>query len=235
MIAAFVLVAINASAGQGTVQENVIVATRDLSPRIPIDASAIDIKSIPVGAYPGSLLFHQKNEVQGMIPLVTIVAWEPITSNVIAKPGTVQGTQSEFLPIPTGYVALDLPTSEQQGVGGYIEPDDYISVIATVDLNGKVASATVFTNLHVIRVGPPSTGPAGQATATATSLTVVVTQCQAEYLTWFLTNASLKYSLESYHDYDPSATQNPDPNCKSVLAAKGVNLKTVMSSYPALF
>ena len=235
VIAAFVLVALNASAGQGTAQENAVVATKDLSPRVPIDQSAIEIKTVPVGAYPASLLFQKKELVQGMIPLVAILAGEPITSNLIAKPGTVAGPASEFLPIPSGYVALDLPTSEQQGVGGYIEPDDYISVIATVDANGKVATATVFTNLHVIRVGPPQTGPGGPTAASATSLTVVVTQCQAEYLTWFLTNAALKYSLESFHDYDPSTSQTPDPNCRNVLAAKGVNLKTVMASYPSLF
>ena len=235
VIAAFVLVAINASAGQLTAQESVVVASKDLAPRVPIDPSAIDIKSIPAGAYPTSLLFHQKDQVQGMVPLVPITAGEPITSNVIAKPGAALGSQSEFLPIPSGYVAIDLPTSEQQGVGGYIEPDDFISVIATVDLNGKVASATVFTNIHVIRVGGPNQTQPAQGTATASSLTVVVTQCQAEYLTWFLTNASLKYSLESYHDYGSSTNVSPDPNCKNVDSAKGVNLKTVMATYPALF
>jgi len=235
VIAAFVLVAINASAGQGTVQQSVVVASKDLSARVPIDESSVEVKSIPVGAFPASLLFHSKQDVAGMIPLVTIAAGEPITSNVIAKPGAALGSQSEFLPIPSGYVAIDLPTSEQQGVGGYIQPDDYISVIATVDTNGKVASMTVFTNLHVIRVGPPASGPNAPSTSTASSLTVVVTQCQAEYLTWFLTNAALKYSLESYHDYSPTATQGPDPKCANVDAAKGVNLKSVQAAYPALF
>ena len=227
VIAAFVLVAINASAGQGTAQQNVVVASKDLSARVPIDDSSVEVKSIPAGAYPASLLFHSKQEVKGMIPLVTIVAGEPITSNVIAKPGAGLGSQSEFLPIQSGYVAIDLPTSEQQGVGGYIQPDDYIS--------GKVASMTVFTNLHVIRVGPPASGPNVPSTSTASSLTVVVTQCQAEFLTWFLTNAALKYSLESYHDYSPTTTQGPDPKCANVDAAKGVNLKSVQAAYPALF
>jgi Flp pilus assembly protein CpaB len=235
VIVAFVLVAINASAGQGTVQQSVVVASKDLSARVPIDESSVAVKSIPVGAYPASVLYHSTQDVKGMVPLVTIVAGEPITSNVIAKPGAGLGSQSEFLPIPTGYVAIDLPTSEQQGVGGYIQPDDYISVIATVDANGKVASMTVFTNLHVIRVGPPASGPNAPSTSTASSLTVVVTQCQAEYLTWFLTNAALKYSLESYHDYLQSGTPAPDPNCPSVDKAKGVNLKIVQASYPALF
>src|SRR5260370_27171962 len=76
-----------------------------------------------------------------------------ITSKVVAKPSQALGSQSEFLPIPSGYVALTIPTSEQQGVADYIQPDDYISVIATVSAGGKVASKTIFTNLHVIKVG----------------------------------------------------------------------------------
>jgi Flp pilus assembly protein CpaB len=237
VIAAFVLVAINASAGQNAGTQTVVVPTRDLAPRIPIDAASLETKSIPVGGIPNELLFHKIDDVKGMVPLVTISAGEPVTSNMIAKPGTTLGSQSAFLPIPSGYVAMTLPTSEQQGVAGYIQPDDYISVIATVDVNGKVASMTVFTNLHVIRVGPLSseTPTQGGSTTTASSLTVVVTECQAEFLTWFLTSASLRYSLESYQDYLQSGTQSKDPNCPSVASAKGVTLKQVQAAHPSLF
>ena len=237
MIAAFVLVAINASTGNNVAQESVVVATRDLSPRIPIDPGSLDVKSIPVGGFPSTILFHKVDEVKGMVPLVTIVQGQPITSNLIAKPGTALGSQSEFLPIPSGYVALTMPTSEEQGVAGYIQPDDYIAVIATVDVNAKIATATVFPSLHVIRVGVPTAQSAGQnaAPTIATSLTVVVTECQAEYRTWFLTYASLKYTLLSYHDSSPTANDSKDPNCASVNAAKGVNLKAVQAAYPQLF
>lgn len=235
VIAAFVLVAINASAGQGTSMQTVVVATRDLSPRIPIDSGSLEVKSIAVAGYPASLFFRNKADVQGMIPLVTIVSGEPITSNIIAKPDAALGAQSEYLPIPSGYVALQLPTSEQQGVGGYIQPDDYISIIATVDISGKVAAKTVFSNIHVIRVGPMTAANAQASTATASSLTVVVTYCQAEYLTWFLTYASLKYELESYHDYQPSSSQTSDPKCPGVDAAQGVTLRTVQTAFPTLF
>ena len=227
VIAAFVLVAINASAGQGTTMQNVVVAGRDLQPRIPIDASALEVKSIAVGGYPTALLYHSIQDVVGMIPLVTILSGEPVTTNVVTK--------SEFLPIPTGYVALTVPTSEQQGVAGYIQPNDYISVIATVDINGKVAAKTIFTNLHVIRVGPlqaPSSTQGGATIATSSSLTVVVTECQAEFITWFLTYASLKYSLESYQDYLQGAQ---DPKCAGYDPSKGVTLQTVQTAFPSLF
>jgi len=230
-----VLVAITAGAGQTAPEQSVVVATKALPARIPIDASALQIKSIPIGGYPSDLLFRKTSDVTGLVPLVPIEEGQAITSNIVAKAGTALGSQAAYLPIPSGYVAYTMPTSEQQGVGGYIEPDDYIAVIATIDVQSKIASATVFQNLHVIRVGAPGAaqGQAGSQQI-ATSLTVVVTECQAEYLTWFLTYSSLKYTLESFHDYT-SPSVAPDPNCANVSAAKGVNLKDVMSAYPQLF
>jgi len=229
-----VLVALTAGNSQSVQTESVVVASKALSPRIPIDASNLEMKSIPIGGLPNEILFHKVADVAGMVPLVTIEAGQAITTNIVAKQGAALGSQAAFLPIPEGMVAYTLPTSEQQGVGGYISPDDYIAVIATVDVNAKIASATVFTNLHVIRVGLPSIqGQGGQQIAS--SLTVTVTECQAEYLTWFLAYASLKYTLESFHDYTPSSNVATDPNCANVTAAKGVNLKDVQAAYPQLF
>ena len=231
VIAAFVLVAINASTGSIGPSQSVVVATQDLAPRIPIPAGSLEIRSIPSGAVP-STVFTKITDATGMIPLVTIVKGQAVSSNIVAKPGQSFGVQSEFLPIPSGFVGLTIPTSEQQGIGGYVQPGDYISVIATVTSGAKVASKTVFTNIHVIRVGTDTAG--GGSAATATSLTIVVTQCQAEYITWFLSYASLKYTLESYQDY-AAGPPAKDPNCASVNDAKGVTLKLVQQAFPSLF
>ena len=211
-----------------------MVATRDLAPRIPIDAGSLEIKNIEISGYPANLLFTKIDDVKGTIPLVTIPTGEAITANLVAKPGQSLGAQSEYLPIPSGYVALTIPTSEQQGVAGYVQPGDYISVIATVASGAKVASKTVFINLHVIRVGEAAAGAAAGSNTTATSLTIVVTPCQAEFITWFLTFASLKYELSSYQDYGTPSTAK-DPNCPSIDAAKGVTLQLVQKTYPSLF
>ena len=230
MIVAFVLVALNASAGSASPQQTVVVAAKDLQPRIPIGQGDLTTRALNVpGNYP-KVYFNSVTEVAGMVPLVAITTGEVVASNEVAKPNQALGSQAEFLAIPPGYVALTIPTSEQQGVADYIQPDDYISVIATVSSNGKVAAKTIFTQLHVIKVGTASTsGNTG-----ASSLTVVVTQCEAEVITWFLTYASLKYTLESYHDYAPGA-QNPDPKCPSVNDAKGVTLQVIQANYPTLF
>jgi pilus assembly protein CpaB len=231
VIAAFVLVALNASQGSVGQSKKVVVATKDLPARIPIDAGSLQITSVPIGNLP-DLWFTSIDDVKGMIPLVNIANGEPITSNLVVKPSGTLATQSEFLPIPSGFVALTIPTSEQQGVAGFIQPGDYIAVIATVTSGAKVASLTVFIHLHVIRVGADAA--AGGAATAASSLTVVVTECQAEYITWFLTFASLKYTLESYQDY-LTGTPAKDPTCPSVSSAAGVTLKLVQKAYPTLF
>ncbi len=229
VIVAFVLVALNASAGSGSPQATVVVATKDLQPRLPITKDELSTRALNVpGNYP-KVYFGSVDEVSGMVPLVTILTGQVIASNDVVKPDQANGAASEFLPIPKGYVALTIPTSEQQGVAEYIQPGDYISVIATVSSAGKVATMTIFTQLHVIKVGT-----AGTTGGSAASLTVVVTQCEAEIITWFLTYAALKYTLESYTDYAP-ANQNPDPKCPSVKDAKGVTLQLIQASFPTLF
>lgn len=231
-MAAFVLVALNASNTNGTPTQPVVVAAQDLQARVPIEATALRTQSIPVpGTYP-RVYFQALRDVIGMVPLVAIPAGSAITANEVAKPNQALGGQSEYLPIPSGYVAFTIPTSELQGVANNIQPDDYISVIATVSVAGRVADKTIFTNLHVIRVGTPG---ASAANSGANSLTVVVTQCQAEILNWFMNYASLKYTLESFHDYLHDSIQAPDPACPSINSAKGVTLQAVESAYPTLF
>lgn len=231
VIAAFVLVALNAGNASSSPQQTVVVATRDLPPRLPIDASALTTKTIPVPADYPQLFFSKVQQVQGMVPLVAIRSGQAVASNEIAKPSQALGSQSEFLPIPSGYVALTIPTSEQQGVADYIQPGDYLSMIATVSSAGKVASKTVFTQIHVIKVGTQTSATGG---ASASSLTIVVTECQAEIITWFLTYAAMKYTLESFHDYQPGQ-QAPDPKCPNVGSAQGVTLQLIKSAYPSLF
>ncbi len=230
VIVAFVLVALNASADNSSPQLTVVYATRDIGPRVPISADALSTKQMSVPATYPKVYFTNVADVRGMIPLVAINSGQAIASNEVAKPNQALGSQSEFLPIPHGYVGMTIPTSEQVGVADYIQPGDYISVIATVSTAGRSATKTIFTQLHVIKVGTQS----GAGGASATSLTIVVTQCQAEILTWFQANASLKYTLESYHDYAPG-DQAPDPNCQSVADAHGVTLQFIKTSFPGLF
>lgn len=240
----FVGVLFYTSSAGGTTAGNVavVVAARDLTIRVPILPGDLLVAQYHTGDVPpGS--FAKVTDLNNVVAAVNISKGQPVTSNlVVSATDSVIGPQAAFLPIPTGFVALTIPTGEQQGVGGYIQVGDYISLVATV--TGKTATnvRTVFTNIPVIRVGaatsesqpvqgsssaPPKTG------GLSTSLTVVVTQCQAEFISWFLSNGGLRYTLESYKDYKPQ-DKAIDQTCPDVNAAGGVTAAQVATKWPGI-
>ncbi|MEA2656415.1 MAG: hypothetical protein QOI23_1780, partial [Chloroflexota bacterium] len=143
------------------------------------------------------------------------------------------------------------------GVAGHITTGDYITVIASASLSifatgkqstgpPKVVSKTVFTNVRIIGLGPATsnvqpasggTAPTGGTTASngglTSSLTIELTQCDAEFFTWFLNNTQLRYTLESVNDYASSPPTGPDAqNCPNGFdSAKGVSQTEVEARY----
>jgi Flp pilus assembly protein CpaB len=206
----------------------VVVASHDIKARTVIGASDLTLASFSP-APPQS--FTVVKEVAGKGARVDIPAGAPVTANLVAPSGDLLSSSDvAFLPIPKGWVAVTVPTGEQVGVGGYVQVGDRITMLATISTSafgqspGRNVVLTVFRDIAVLRVGPANSGSA--AGAVTSSLTVLMTGCDSEYLYWLLNNASMKYELESYTDYQGLPTQ-PDSKCPSVSSATGVGPKDV--------
>jgi Flp pilus assembly protein CpaB len=245
----FVLGSINSSGvgvGGGT---SIVVAARDVPFRGVLtadDLTTAKYSTVPPNAFTNVKDLSGKN----LIAQVNISKGQPILSNMLASsPDQITGRASGFLQIPQGFVAVTMPTSELQGVAGYIQPNDYISIIATVSVQvflgnqqqgqPKSVTKTVLTNVHVLRVGAASNqvspvngnqSSTTQSGANATSLTFVVTACDAEFLNWFRAIATLSYELESFKDYKPQDV-TPNAACSSVDSAKGIGPALVNQRY----
>jgi len=199
----------------------VVLATVDIQAREPITIAMLSLGQVPAPSLPPHA-FVRLEDLNGYSAVVTIYKGQALTANIVASnPDQIQGGSNAYLPIPQGYIAMTLPSGELQGVAGYVAPGDYINIIATVNTSlfspssPHTATRTVFSNLHVIRVGPPSLSPKeGQSIGVSSSITVVISECDAQYLEWLLTNVTLKYVLVSYKDYD-SKPVSPDPSCPS--------------------
>lgn len=226
----------------------VLVASSPISFRQQLTGKEVTIaKFLPADVPPGALT--KPDEVKDLVAAVNISKGQPVTTNLLVQQtDLITGPAPAYLPIPSGYVAFTMPTSEMQGVAGFIQAGDYFTIIdgnIPKSAGGTFVSRTIFTNIHVLAVGPstgsvaPTTGSASPAPAQKTggissSITVLVTQCQAEYLNWFIANGhKLVYTLESYKDYQPQAA-TPDPSCPGVTAAHGVTEADVRSRYPGL-
>lgn len=230
--------------GAGASTTPVVVAAHDIQLRQQLTAADLridryDVSNVPPGAYTST------KSLVGQIAAVNFVEGQPILQNLVsASAAEVVSSATSYLPIPHGFVAVTIPSAEQQAVAGYVQAGDYISIIAVVTPKSSAypVARTVFTNVHVIRTGPATAGSGQNASGTlansspvgvASSLTVVVSECDAEYLSWFITYAQVKYTLESYQDYQSPTTQ-ADASCPAVTAAKGVTAANVLQRWPSL-
>ena len=224
-------------------EQTVVVAARDVPIRTQLAAEDITLAKFRASDIaPGS--FAKLDDAKNLIAAIDLKKGQLITSNLLVRSSdTVIGPQAAYLTIPSGWVALTLPTGEQQGVGGYIQAGDYISILAQVQGRSGQNVRTLFTNVHVLRVGPatsdvtPVQGSASsppKAGGISSSITVVVTQCQAEYLNWFIANGGIRYTLESYKDYRPQDV-GVDATCPNVLAARGVTRDDIAGRWAGIF
>jgi Flp pilus assembly protein CpaB len=231
--------------GGGASATKVVVAKQDIPLRKVITDADLDLQ--PVSGSFSNITYANKSDVITLISQIKISAHSVITSDMLAKDINVVpgGAAPAYLPLASGYVAYTVPTNEMQGVAGHISVGDYMTVIASGSIQifqkgpttspvTKVVSKTVFRDLRVIGLGPATagvtpaagagTGSAAPITGVTSSLTLEISQCDAEYFTWLLNNMSLKYTLESYKDYlKTPPTDNSDPNCRTIQDAKGVS------------
>jgi Flp pilus assembly protein CpaB len=217
---AFLLVVVLGSslasrATAGTAQTVVVVAAQEIGQRHVIGAADLTTARIPATAVPPGAILHA-SEAAGRVAQVQILAGQPITSNLVAASGS--GAPG-YLPIPQGWLAFTLPASEQQAVGGYIAAGDVIDIQATLSetafnpsvANPRQLTKTVYEGVRIIEVGAAGSKPS-QALSVATSLTALVTPCDAPYLTWLLSGGTLRYALRSSTDYGPVPT-GPSASC----------------------
>jgi Flp pilus assembly protein CpaB len=240
--------------GGGGGSLTVVIAKQAINPRHKITTDDLTTAT-------GSGSFLTLNAYQHVTDVVTLIAEVKIQQGAIITSDMLARDQSlvtstgnpSFLPLAAGYVAMTVPTSEQQGVAGHITVDDYITIIASTNVSifasgtgpagpPKVVSKTVFRQVRVIGVGPainnvqPASGAASNAnqqptSGVSSSLTIELTQCDAEFMTWFLNNTQLRYTLEAPDDYLKNAPSVPDTKCPSIDSAQGVSNTTVNNVY----
>jgi Flp pilus assembly protein CpaB len=240
----------------GGATTKVVVAKQSIPSRHAITADDLDLQSVSGAFLNAHNTYANKTDVVNLIAEIQISIGSVITADMLAKDiGLVPaGATPAYLPLATGYVAYTIPTGEQQGVAGNITLGDYITVISSASLTvfatgaaapagpPKIVSKTVFTQVRVIGLGPRTVNvqPAGGATTAGTSgpvggivssLTIELTQCDAEYFTWFLNNTTLKYTLESFKDYLTTQPSASELGCPQVQSAQGVSQKEVENRY----
>src|SRR5258708_31163797 len=108
----------------------VVVAKNDIAARTKIQASDLQLSAVNPAP---KQAFTSISEVVGKGARVDIPAGDPVSANLIAPGGDLLSTSDvAFLPIPSGYVPLTVPTRHLARVGGYPQLAPSLTHLATV-------------------------------------------------------------------------------------------------------
>ena len=199
----FLLGNVGGGGGLGGPTNVVVIAKQTIPLRHQITAADLETAKASVnGNATLGNVYTTTADVVNKVAQINISRGALITSDMLATDPNVipSGAAPVYLPLAKGYVAMTVPTGEQQGVAGHISVGDYITVIASVSVQifatsgqqqgpPKSVSKTVFTNLRIIGLGPASSGVTSAAgsgqtttqggaatTGVTSSLTVELTQ-----------------------------------------------------------
>ena len=205
----------------------VVVASRDISARTDLKSDMLKTIDVPVDSVLADS-YSSTSAIVGKTTRYPLAANEQVTALKIGvtEDNKDQGLSSV---LPAGMRAFSITVSEESGVGGLILPGDLVDVIAIFggDLVGVDKAVTLLQNIEVLAVAqkaqepiPPAadTTPDGQAATPVASgtlgerpedvkpnpkartVTLAVTQDQAQLLALVQAQGDLALSLRSFGD-----------------------------------
>ena len=205
----------------------VVVASRDIPARTDLKSDMLKTIDVPVDSVLADS-YSSTSAIVGKTTRYPLAENEQVTALKIGVSGSVE-SQGLSSVLPAGTRAFSITVSEESGVGGLILPGDLVDVIAILggDLVGVDKAVTLLQNIEVLAVAqkaqepiPPAaeTTPDGQAATPVASgtlgerpsdvkpnpgartVTLAVTQDQAQLLALVQAQGDLALSLRSFGD-----------------------------------
>ena len=118
---------------------SIVVATRQIPPRKPIEAADVAVREVPLDATNAQGVFTDPTKVIGLIPGVAILPGQPIYANFLAS--QAQGGQFSILqpgesiaPDSEAWRAVSVTVPDDRAVGGLVRAGDTVDVFVTVSV-----------------------------------------------------------------------------------------------------
>jgi Flp pilus assembly protein CpaB len=124
-------------AGAGSVQTvPVVVALRQIPARKAIEAGDIEVRQVPIDPTNQSGIFSDATKVIGLIPGVTILAGQPIYTNLLASQSlggqySILGPGETLAPDSPLWRAVSVSVPDERAAGGSIGAKDHVDIFLT--------------------------------------------------------------------------------------------------------
>jgi len=211
----------------------VVVATHDIDARTTLDAGMLKVADVPTDSVLDGA-FSDIDDLDGQVTRYPLVSGEQV---IASKIGVLKEDEEGLsFVFPQGMRAFSIQVSEESSAGGLILPGDLVDIIAILD-EGTVGidkAVTLVQGVEVLAVAQeaqqpiPAARPTGTVTPSAVTgtlgdrpedvkanpgartVTLAVTQEQAQLLALVQAKGELALSLRSFGDKAPVAPPETD-------------------------
>ena len=152
-----------------------VVARQAVPEGSPLTQEMVTTVSVPGNLAPAGGL-NSTGDVNGQYAAIGIEANQVITREMLTATPVTHAAGGAPLQIPTGDVALALPTTSLQATGGYVQAGDHIDImLESLDANGAATGSVEWgiEDVPVLEASAP-TAPSGASSAQATGSVLVV-------------------------------------------------------------
>jgi pilus assembly protein CpaB len=211
----------------------VVVAANDISARTTLDAGMLKVADVPTDSVLKGA-FSNTDDLDGQVTRYPLISGEQVTATKIGVQKDDE-TGLSFV-FPQGMRAFSIQVSEESSAGGLILPGDLVDIIAILDEDtvGIDKAVTLVQGVEVLAVAQeaqepiPAARPTGTVTPSAVTgtlgdrpedveanpkartVTLAVTQEQAQLLALVQAKGELALSLRSFGDKAPVAPPETD-------------------------
>jgi pilus assembly protein CpaB len=231
--AVFVFVALNQSdngdkEASASATTRVVVAAHDIAARTTLKSDMLEVADIPTDSVLKGT-FSNVSDLEGQVTRYPLVGGEQVVASRVGA--SEKGAEGLSFVVPAGMRAFSIQVSEESAVGGLILPGDLVDVIAIFDADtvGVDKTVTLIQGVEVLAVAQTAQEPIPAARTTGTptpsaasgtlgerpedlkanpgarTVTLTVTQEQAQLLALVQSQGELALSLRSFGDKAPVA------------------------------
>ena len=183
----------------------VVVAAKDVPPTVALSRAQLTVRQWPQdNALAGK--FSQPDEVEGRVTAIPLAAGEPVLENKLAPKGVIPGLTAL---LPQDKRAMTVKVDEASGVAGFLNPDNRVDVVVSVDkgdYNKDPISKVILQNLRVLGTGQRIEKTLGEKPQVVPTVTLEVTPSEGERLALAVREGMISLVLRNQQDDHTVAT-----------------------------
>jgi pilus assembly protein CpaB len=177
----------------------VVVAAKDVPPTVALARDQLKVNMWPADSTLAGK-FSRPEELEGRVTAISLAAGEPVLETKLAPKGVIPGLTAL---LPPDKRAMTVKVDEASGVAGFLNPDNRVDVVVTVDkgdFNQDAISKVVLQNLRVLGIGQKIEKNLGEKPQVVPTVTLEVTPAEGERLALAVREGAISLVLRNQQD-----------------------------------